>query len=144
MRSSQTILHYLFTTLEYNIGFSIERIGQLKLSQGGIWEELNNEEALRYQMVDSHLKQISGNVLLQRPGVYKIIWHNSFSYMKPKTLKYRLRLLEKQAPASDPHYSVEDLFTVNDLNEKEEQAYKALRQVYPDFVPIVKIQRSPK
>ena len=64
--------------------------------------------------------------------------------MKPKTLKYRLRLLEKQTPASDPHYSVEDLFTDNDLNEREEQAYKALRQVYPDFVPIVKIQRSPK
>lgn len=64
IRTPNTILHYSFTTLEYNIGFSIERLGQLKLSQGGIWEELNNEEALRYQMHDSHLKQISGNIIL--------------------------------------------------------------------------------
>jgi hypothetical protein len=128
IRSPQSILHYSFTTLEYNIGFSIERIGSLKLSQGGIWEEINNDEALRYQMHDSHLKSISGNILLQKPGVYKVIWHNSFSYMKPKTLRYRLRVLEKQ-PASTEYsqHSLDDLFTVNDLNEREEQTYKALR-----------------
>jgi hypothetical protein len=48
--------------------------------------------------------------------------------MKPKTLRYRLRVLEKQ-PASTEYsqYSLDDLFIVNDLNEREEQTYKALR-----------------
>jgi hypothetical protein len=71
------------------------------LSQGGVWEEVNNEETLRYQMHDSHLKPISGNIFLQKPGVYKVIWHNSFSYMKPKTLRYRLKVLEKQASSTE-------------------------------------------
>ena len=82
--------------MEYNIGFSIERVGSVKLSPlNGVWEEVNNEETLRYQMHDSHLKNIGGTILLQKAGLYKIIWHNSFSYMKPKTLRYRLRVLEK-------------------------------------------------
>ena len=68
-------------------------------------------------MHDSHLKSISGTVLLQKAGLYKIIWHNSFSYMKPKTLRYRLRIIEKLDQSS---VSLDDLFTVNDLNEKEE------------------------
>jgi hypothetical protein len=68
-------------------------------------------------MHDSHLKSISGTVLLQKAGLYKVIWHNSFSYMKPKTLRYRLRIIEKLDHSS---MSLDDLFTVNDLNEKEE------------------------
>jgi hypothetical protein len=53
-----SLLHYNFTTQEYNIGFSIERVGSLKLVQGG-WEEINNEEVARYSICDSHLKPIS-------------------------------------------------------------------------------------
>lgn len=54
----QSILHYNFTTMEYNIGFSVERVGNLKLVQRG-WEEQSNEEVVRYSICDSHLKNIS-------------------------------------------------------------------------------------
>lgn len=58
-----SILHYNFTTQEYNIGFSVEKVGSLKLVQGG-WEEINNEEVVRYSICDSHLKPISVSKLL--------------------------------------------------------------------------------
>ena len=92
----------------------------MKLVQGG-WEELSNEEVVRYSICDSHLKPISGSVLLTKPGVYKAIWHNSYSYLKAKTLKYRLRLLERkdQAEAATSDH-LEDLFLINELNERED------------------------
>ena len=57
---------------------------------------MNNEEIVRYSLCDSHLKPISGSILIPKPGVYKVIWHNSYSYMKAKVLRYRLRVLEKK------------------------------------------------
>jgi len=93
-------------------------------------------------MYDSHLKQISGTILAAKPGVYKVIWHNSFSYLKAKTLKYRLRVLERKGEASPPTTPLEEMFTVNDLSEREDQAYRALRSVYQDFVPMVRIVRA--
>ncbi len=137
---TNSLIHFNFTTTEYNVGFSIERVGSFKRS-GGKWEELNNEEVLRYAMYDSHLKQISGTVLVCKPGVYKAIWHNSFSYLKAKTLKYRLRVLEKK---EDPLQAtpLEDMFVVNDLSDREDQTFKALRTVYQDIIPMVRIVRG--
>lgn len=62
---------------------------------------MNNEEVVRYSICDSHLKPISGSVILQKAGVYKVIWHNSYSYLKAKTLKYRLRILERKDMSDD-------------------------------------------
>ncbi|CDW75143.1 sec14-like protein 2-like [Stylonychia lemnae] len=128
----QSILHYNFTTQEYNIGFSIEKVGQLKQVSGN-WEEVNNEEV--------------GTVLLLKPGVYKAVWHNSYSYLKAKTLKYRIRVLERkdmieeQSNIEHNQNHLEDLFTVDDLNEKEDNILRGLKQIYGDIVPIIKIMR---
>lgn len=75
-----------------------------------------------------------------------MIWHNTYSYLKAKTLKYRLRVLEKKDETEIQKSSImiEDLFTVNELSESEDRAYKALRSIYPDFIPIVKITRGNK
>ena len=66
---------------------------------------------------------------MAKAGVYKAIWHNSFSYLKAKTLKYRLRVLEKtESESSESSISqLEELFSVNDLSDREDQTYKALR-----------------
>ena len=77
-------------------------------------------------------------MLLPKPGVYKVIWHNTYSYLKAKTLKYRLRILEKKEESKEVSH-VEDLFTINELNEKEDRAYRSLKQVYNDVIPIVKL-----
>ena len=37
--------------------------------------------------------------------------------------------------------SVDDLLTINELTQKEEQIFNTLRQVYPDYNPIIKIAR---
>ena len=39
------------------------------------------------------------------------------------------------------HFTLEDLFTVNELTEREDQTLKALKLIYPEFVPIVKIMK---
>ena len=67
---------------------------------------------------------------MQRPGIYKVIWHNSYSYLKSKVLKYRLRILEKKEHQADPpsvDLHLEDLFMVNDLNDKEDLVYRAFK-----------------
>jgi predicted transcriptional regulator len=119
-------------------------VGSLKLVQGG-WRETGNEEVLRYSLCDSHLKQISGSVLLSKPGVYKVIWHNSYSYMKAKTLKYRLRILKKKDAIEErmhhdkENMKLDDLFIVSDISQLEESTYKCLKSIYPNFIPIVRI-----
>jgi len=92
VESVPALLHVSFTTVNYNIGFSIEKVNSVKLLNGD-WTEQDNKAFLRYSLYDSHLKQISKTMLVTEPGVYKIIWHNSYSYLKAKTLKYRLRVL---------------------------------------------------
>ena len=57
VRAPQSLIHYNFTSIEYNIGFSIERVGSFKLSAKAC-EEQGNEEVLRYALHDSHLKPI--------------------------------------------------------------------------------------
>ena len=37
--------------------------------------------------------------------------------------------------------SLDELFTINELSELEDTTFKALKSLYPGFVPIVKIQR---
>ncbi len=60
---------------------------------------------------------------MTKPGIYKVIWHNQYSYLKSKVIKYRLRVLERvdlnQAAAKIPTESVEDVFTINELSERE-------------------------
>lgn len=42
------------------------------------------------------------------------------------------------------HMSLDDLFMINELNELEDTTYKALKTIYPGFVPIVRIERPGK
>jgi hypothetical protein len=79
-----------------------------------------------------------------KPGLYKVIWHNQYSYMKGKVVRYRLRVLEKkeddQNDATQPE-EIEELFAINELSEREEMAFKAIRQVYPLYNPIIKVTK---
>lgn len=62
---------------------------------------------------------------MTKPGVYKAVWHNAYSYLKAKVLKYRLRVLEKKEPGEkehqaieNSHYTLEDVFSIDELTEK--------------------------
>lgn len=151
-----SMLHYSFTTLNYNIGFSIEKVGSLKLVNGEK-QEKGNKAFVRYSLCDSHLKPISNTLLVKEPGVYKIIWHNSYSYIKSKTIKYRLRVLspmaEQTAPvtstasrapttASMGSITLDSLVSCDgNLTAIEENVFKALRAEYTSFIPMVRILR---
>jgi hypothetical protein len=58
VNDNDLIIHYNFTTRDYNIGFSIEKLGQFECQQG-TYKEVGNKEIVRYAMYDSHLKPIS-------------------------------------------------------------------------------------
>lgn len=133
-----SLLHVSFTTVNYNIGFSIERVGHVKLVNGD-WQELDNTAFERYSLCDSHLKPISKNLLVTTPGVYKIVWHNSYSYLKAKTVKYRIRVLSE--PSASKLIGLEDLLTQGELTPDEVAIFKRMRAVYPDYIPIVRILR---
>jgi hypothetical protein len=119
-----SLLHVSFTTVNYNIGFSIEKVTNVKLA-GGEWQELDNTAFERYSLCDSHLKQISKTLLVTTPGVYKIIWHNSYSFLKAKTVKYRIRLLT--TPTKTQAISLEDLLSIGSLNQEDLVIFKRMR-----------------
>jgi len=56
-----SLLYFRFTTLDYNIGFSVEKVGQIKMA-GGARMEANNQAFVRYSLCDSHLKPISKTI----------------------------------------------------------------------------------
>ena len=136
--NAPAILHVSFTTVNYNIGFSIERVGSLKLANGQ-WQEQENQAFERYSLCDSHLKPISKNLLINKPGLFKIIWHNSYSYLKAKTVKYRIRVLTQAS--DEKSVKLKDILSVGDLNQEEMVMFQKLRKVYPDYIPIVRIIR---
>jgi hypothetical protein len=55
VENAPSLLHVSFTTINYNIGFSIERVGTVKLVNGE-WQEQANTAFERYSLCDSHLK----------------------------------------------------------------------------------------
>jgi hypothetical protein len=90
---------------------------------------------------------------VNKPGLYKVIFHNQYSYMKAKVIRYRLRVLEKKenVPAhSNESYpleekeveTVEDLFIINELSEGEEKVYRSIKQIFPNYNPIIRVVRS--
>lgn len=134
-----SLLHVSFTTINYNIGFSIERVGSVKLVQGD-WQETSNTAFERYSLCDSHLKLISRTLLVTLPGLYKVVWHNSYSYLKAKTIKYRIRVLTKHS-GKETISSLEDLLTQGSLSDIELLSFHRMRDAYPDYIPIVRIAR---
>jgi hypothetical protein len=111
-----SLLHVGFTTVNYNIGFSIERVSQVKLINGE-WQEPANTAFERYSLCDSQLKPISKTLLVVTPGVFKIVWHNSYSYLKAKTVKYRIRVLS--IPVESKSSQLEDLLSQGELTPVE-------------------------
>lgn len=132
------LLHVSFTTVNYNIGFSIERVGAVKLVAGE-WQESSNSAFERYSLCDSHLKPISRTLKVTQPGIYKVVWHNSYSYLKAKTVKYRIRVLTE--PVARKPSKLDDLLTQGSLSETELELFRKMREVYPDYIPMVRIAR---
>ncbi len=82
-----------FVTTESSIGFSIEKVSSLKLVKGEL-QELQNKAFLRQSLLNSHLVEYQKAFLVAEIGVYKVIWHNTYSQTKPRQLNYLLKLLE--------------------------------------------------
>ncbi|CAG7702730.1 unnamed protein product, partial [Allacma fusca] len=63
-----------FRTEDFDIGFSI----------------LHNDKdcILNYQRVDSHLKNQEGALNCEKPGRYTLIFDNTYSVVRAKTLHY--------------------------------------------------------
>lgn len=47
-------------------------------------------------MLNSHLVEYQKAFLVVEIGVYKVIWHNTYSQTKPRQLNYLLKLLEPE------------------------------------------------
>ena len=110
-----SLLHFRFTTVDYNIGFSIEKVGKIKLSQG-VRNEIKNSAFVRYCLCDSHLKPISKTCLVREPGIYKLIWHNKHSYIKSKKIKYRVRVLRMKEQSIGKKETETDLLSLGELS----------------------------
>ena len=88
------------------------------------------------------MKPIGKTCLVREPGIYKINWHNKHSYMKAKTVKYRIRVLVPQEGKEKISGVKEtDLLSLGELNSKQRKQFDALRLLYPSFIPMVRILR---
>ncbi|OMJ70033.1 hypothetical protein SteCoe_32096 [Stentor coeruleus] len=76
-----SILIWGFMSKYYDIGFKIEKV----FPQSIILPEC------RYECSE---KAITGSLLVKDPGLYKLIWVNSYSWFKSKQIRYRTALLQ--------------------------------------------------
>jgi len=94
-----SFIHYGFSTFDYNIGFSIERLGKVVIVDNHR-REAGNIEIVPYELVDSHIKPITGVIAVSEPGVYKLVWHNHYSYLNSKVVKYKFRVFSRKLDKS--------------------------------------------
>ena len=84
---------------------------------------MGNKAFVRYTLCDSHLKLYSKTLRVSEPGIYKVVWHNSYSYIKPKVVKYRLRVLSPLSAEPKKASSVDELLSCGSLTPEEESEY---------------------
>lgn len=58
-------------TLNYNIGFQIAKITQIKKIDE-TFNDSNFESILQYEVIDAHQKPFLSTLVLRQPGVYKL------------------------------------------------------------------------
>jgi hypothetical protein len=126
IRYPGSLLAVSFRTAESNIGFSIEVVGSMTL-EGGVRKEKGNKVFERVTQYDSHLKEIRKCLLIEKPALYKIIWHNSYSHTKSKQLEYKLRVLKpaQDPTTSTPHPDLSSLLTLpgSEMSESDIVSY---------------------
>lgn len=76
-----TVLAWSFTTIHHDIGFSIT---------------YDDAEVCAYQRYNSHERPVRGFLDIPNTGVVYLIWDNTFSKWRSKTLNYAFKLVDHQ------------------------------------------------
>ena len=74
------VVVWQFSTKNYDIGFELQ---------------FNDSEINKYQRYNSHLEAIQGSMSFHGSGKFKLIWDNSYSIMRSKSLTYVIKVYYK-------------------------------------------------
>ena len=92
--AARSLLVYGFASRYYDVSFRIERVDYP--------EVLHREERVLCEE-----KPKTGSILLEFPGLYKLVWVNSFSWFNSKQIRYRVAVLSPCDVQSLPQRSTE-------------------------------------
>lgn len=100
---TESILCYKFRTVDYDIKFGIYKINSLQFNTLDDILKENDEKKfksiIRLQKVPSQNLEIKGSIVIKEPGLYKIVFDNSYSYFRSKELFYHVHMLSRYPEA---------------------------------------------
>jgi len=82
-----SVIEWKFKTEGYDIGFKVTLIPNV---DDGAAEEDREETQIEYSRVDSHKSLQEGSLSCKKPGVYRLLFDNSYSFLKSKVLCYSI------------------------------------------------------
>ncbi|CAD8103970.1 unnamed protein product [Paramecium sonneborni] len=91
-----SLIFWSFRTLDYDVSFGLFKLQTIE--DLGIIDYLNEKNGvkslIKLQRIESHKQPIIGVTVISNPGLYRIIFDNSYSYLRSKQLFYSIHLLE--------------------------------------------------
>ncbi|CAD8120656.1 unnamed protein product [Paramecium sonneborni] len=91
-----SLIFWSFRTLDYDVSFGLFKL--LTIEDLGIIDYLNERNGvkslIKLQRIESHKQPIIGVTVISNPGLYRIVFDNSYSYLRSKQLFYSIHLLE--------------------------------------------------
>lgn len=91
-----SIIYCGFRTTAYDIQFSFSKVSSSStvVSEGDDINHRNLDEIYPLRKIESSLELVKVSFIAKEPGVYKILWSNSHSWFKAKTLYYNILVLQ--------------------------------------------------
>ena len=86
----KSILCWSFTMKEYNCGFGVAKS-----------KDMNIESFIIPKEVYEPNKEVKGSVVIENPQTVYLLWDNSFSWIRSKTVVYSISIEQPQDPIED-------------------------------------------
>jgi hypothetical protein len=86
IKDSETVILWKFKTESYDVGF------QVTYSDPKSEANIPETDIIPYSRLNAHEALQQGSHVCQKPGVFTIVFDNSYSMMKSKTLLYKISL----------------------------------------------------
>eukprot|EP00050_Salpingoeca_kvevrii_P003811 m.234583 g.234583 ORF g.234583 m.234583 type:complete len:370 (-) comp10885_c0_seq5:129-1238(-) len=99
------ILTWSFKTKGHDVGFGLYRVPAGKesmLADGSKIKEDELEAHRRLERVESHRIPISGQLRVDEPGKYVVLFDNRFSWTRSKAITYVVNVLDVPEPEPEP------------------------------------------
>ena len=87
-----SVLGWSFTIKDYNFGFGVAKSKDMSVESFIIPKEVYEPN-----------KEVKGSVVIDKPQTVYLLWDNSYSWIRSKTVVYSLSIEQPQDPIEEKH-----------------------------------------